>query len=128
MTPSILRTARIRLNSRPAGALAGTPSADAFGPRRVLIKVRLTDQTVQEYQDTNGVWTAVGAPFEASGIAPPNLTPNGLTMVYASEGFRSTLVPRCPHLSRSAIWAALLLFDVFFLSFGLRQFRRKAIL
>lgn len=49
-------------------------------------------------------------------------------MVYASEGFRSTLVPRFPHLPRSAIWAALLLFDGFFLSFGLRQFRRKAIL
>jgi ABC-2 type transport system permease protein len=49
-------------------------------------------------------------------------------MVYASEGFRSTLVPRFPHLPSSAIWAALLLFDVLFLSFGLRQFRRKAIL
>jgi ABC-2 type transport system permease protein len=49
-------------------------------------------------------------------------------MVYASEGFRSTLVPRFPHLPKGGIWVALLFFDVFFLSFGLRQFRRKAIL
>lgn len=48
-------------------------------------------------------------------------------MVYASEGFRSTLVPRFPHLPKEAIFAALVLFDGLFLAFGLRQFRRKAI-
>jgi ABC-2 type transport system permease protein len=48
-------------------------------------------------------------------------------MVYASEGFRSALVPRFPHLPRPGIFAALLVFDLLFLSFGLRQFRRKAV-
>ncbi|HMA18421.1 MAG TPA: ABC transporter permease [Thermoanaerobaculia bacterium] len=48
-------------------------------------------------------------------------------MVYASEGFLSTLVPRFPHLPKTVIFAALAAFDVLFLSFGLRQFRRKAV-
>lgn len=49
-------------------------------------------------------------------------------LVYASEGFRSALVPQFPHLPRVAIIAALIAFDAVFLSFGLRQFKRKAIL
>ncbi len=48
-------------------------------------------------------------------------------IVYASEGFRSALVPRFPHLPKGAIYGALVLFDLFFVFFGLRQFRRKAI-
>jgi ABC-2 type transport system permease protein len=49
-------------------------------------------------------------------------------IVYASEGFRSALVPRFPHLPTAGIFGALVLFDLAFLSFGLRQFRRKAVL
>jgi ABC-2 type transport system permease protein len=49
-------------------------------------------------------------------------------IVYASDGFRSALVPRFPHLPRAGIFAALVLFDLLFLSFGLRQFRWKAVL
>ena len=49
-------------------------------------------------------------------------------IVYASEGFRSTLVPHFPHLPKEWIFSALVVFDVLFLSFGLRQFRRKAVL
>jgi ABC-2 type transport system permease protein len=48
-------------------------------------------------------------------------------MVYASEGFRSALVPRFPHLPKTAIFGALVSFDTIFLAFGLRQFRRKAV-
>ena len=48
-------------------------------------------------------------------------------MVYASEGFRSALVPQFPHLSSALILAALIVFDALFLSLGLRQFRRKAV-
>jgi ABC-2 type transport system permease protein len=49
-------------------------------------------------------------------------------IVYASEGFRSTLVPRFPHLPKPAVFGALVIFDALFLMFGLRQFRRKAVL
>jgi ABC-2 type transport system permease protein len=49
-------------------------------------------------------------------------------IVYASEGLRGALVPQFPHLSVSAVCAALLGFDAIFLYLGLRQFRRKAIL
>jgi ABC-2 type transport system permease protein len=49
-------------------------------------------------------------------------------IVYASEGFRSALAPQFPHLSKAGIFAALVVFDLLFLSFGLRQFRRKAVL
>jgi ABC-2 type transport system permease protein len=48
-------------------------------------------------------------------------------MVYASEGFRSALVPRFPHLPRPTIFVALLAFDLVVLALGLRQFRRKAV-
>ena len=46
-------------------------------------------------------------------------------LVYASEGFRSALVPRSPHLPILIVVAALLAFDALFLALGLRQFKRK---
>ena len=67
----------------PKGTYAGTPSADEFGPRRVLVRVRDASSAVQEFEDKSGVWVAVGEPHDVPGIAAPNLTPNGLTMVYA---------------------------------------------
>jgi ABC-2 type transport system permease protein len=48
-------------------------------------------------------------------------------LVYASEGFRSALVPHFPHLPLTAILAALVLFNAALLLFGLRQFKRKAL-
>ena len=48
-------------------------------------------------------------------------------LVYASEGLRGTLVPQFPHLPILAVLVALLIFDAFFLLFGLRQFRKKAV-
>ena len=49
-------------------------------------------------------------------------------LVYASEGFRSALVPSSPHLPQIVIIAALIAFDGAFLWLGLRQFKRKAVL
>ena len=48
-------------------------------------------------------------------------------LVYASEGFRSALVPQFPHLAIGLILAGLVFFDVLFVAFGLRQFQRKAL-
>ena len=48
-------------------------------------------------------------------------------LVYASEGLRGTLVPQFPHLPILAVLVALIVFDAFFLMFGLRQFRKKAV-
>ena len=48
-------------------------------------------------------------------------------LVYASEGFRSALVPQFPHLPLAAILAALVAFNAAFLTLGLRQFKRKAV-
>ena len=48
-------------------------------------------------------------------------------LVYASEGLRGTLVPQFPHLSGTAVLAALFFFDVLLLIVGLRQFEKKAI-
>jgi ABC-2 type transport system permease protein len=47
--------------------------------------------------------------------------------VYASEGFRSALVPQFPHLPGGLILGGLIGFDVLFVVLGLRQFRRKAL-
>ena len=49
-------------------------------------------------------------------------------VVYASEGLRSALVPQFPHLPVPTIFWALIVFNLLFLLFGLRQFRRKAVL
>jgi hypothetical protein len=68
----------------PRGTFAGTPSADVFGPRRVMIRERELSADVQEFEDTNGVWKPIGAPLPIPGMLPPSLTPNGLTMVYAA--------------------------------------------
>ena len=48
-------------------------------------------------------------------------------LVYASEGLRGTLVPQFPHLPVVVVFLGLLIFDLLFLLFGLRQFRRKAV-
>src|SRR5438876_291490 len=48
-------------------------------------------------------------------------------VVYASEGFRSALVPQFPHLPLPALIVALVAFDALFLTLGMRQFRRKAV-
>jgi ABC-2 type transport system permease protein len=48
-------------------------------------------------------------------------------LVYASEGFRSALVPQFPHLPQTAILTGLVAFNAAFLLIGLRQFRRKAV-
>ena len=48
-------------------------------------------------------------------------------LVYASEGFRSALVPNAPHLPRTVVVAALVAFDAAFFWLGLRQFKRKAV-
>jgi hypothetical protein len=48
-------------------------------------------------------------------------------MVYASEGFRSVLVPQFPHLPQGLIFGGLIVFDVLFVAAGLLQFRRKAL-
>ena len=49
-------------------------------------------------------------------------------VVYASEGLRSALVPQFPHLSLPAIFGGLIFFNLLFVTLGIRQFRRKAVL
>jgi ABC-2 type transport system permease protein len=48
-------------------------------------------------------------------------------LVYASEGFRSSLVPDSPHLPILAVLGALLAFNALLLLLGLRLFKRRAI-
>ncbi len=49
-------------------------------------------------------------------------------MVYSSEGLRSALVPQFPHLPMAAVAGGLIFFNALFVSLGIRQFRRKAVL
>jgi hypothetical protein len=66
----------------PRGTFAGTPSADVFGPRRVVVRERDTSTDVQEFEDVAGRWMPVGEPHPMTSNRAPNLTPNGLTMVW----------------------------------------------
>jgi ABC-2 type transport system permease protein len=51
----------------------------------------------------------------------------GNPLVYASEGFRTALVPQFPHMSQAVVLVMLVLFNAGFMAFGLRQFKRKAL-
>jgi ABC-2 type transport system permease protein len=48
-------------------------------------------------------------------------------LVYASEGFRGTLVPQFPHLSLTVVILALVVIDAGVVAAGLIQFHRKAV-
>jgi hypothetical protein len=73
----------------PTATFTGTPSADVFGPRRMLARMHefdVDDQgqpTVQELEDDNGTWVRVGSAHPLVADLPPNLTPNGLTAVFS---------------------------------------------
>lgn len=67
----------------PVATYAGTPSADVFGPRRMLARMHPLDETVQELEDQDGTWVAVGDEHALASEMPPNLTPDGLTAVFA---------------------------------------------
>ena len=67
----------------PRATFAGTPSADVFGPRRLLVRERAENDLILEYEDVAGRWTTVGEPHSVPATYVPDLTPNGLTMVYA---------------------------------------------
>jgi hypothetical protein len=69
----------------PVGAYAGTPSADEFGPRRVLVRPSF-ESDLQEYEDQDGQWVAIGDLHALDGSFAPNLTPNGLDMVWSGAG------------------------------------------
>jgi hypothetical protein len=69
----------------PAATFAGTPSANIFGPRRMIVRVFPTDTAVQELEDVDGAWTPIGDPHELGGALAPNLVPNGLTMVWSDS-------------------------------------------
>lgn len=66
----------------PKGTYAGTPSADIYGPRRLLLKEREESTDIIELEDVEGRWTPIGEPHPIATIQAPNLTPNGLTMVW----------------------------------------------
>jgi len=48
-------------------------------------------------------------------------------LVYASEGLRGTIVPQFQHLPLSAVFVALVFFNILLLSTGLRKFHGKAV-
>jgi hypothetical protein len=67
----------------PVGTFAGTPSADEFGPKRVLVLMQnVLSAQLQEYENDDGLWKPVGDAHPNVSDRAPNLTPNGLTMVY----------------------------------------------
>ena len=71
----------------PYGSFAGTPSADEFGPKRSLVIMQGAQSAVlQEYENDAGLWKPVGDAHPTVSDRAPNLTPNGLTMVYSAMG------------------------------------------
>ncbi len=73
----------------PKGVAAGVPSAEAFGPRRVLVRTRYGGSEIQEYEDDGETWQPIGPPRSGFGVRAPNLTENGLTMVFVDKELTS---------------------------------------
>ena len=48
-------------------------------------------------------------------------------LAYASEGLRASVVPQFPHIPTGYVLLALVFFDALLLTFGLRQFQKKAV-
>jgi hypothetical protein len=69
----------------PTGTAAGTPSARAFGARRLLVRLVRDAADVQEFEEVEGRWRPVGSPLAMLGTDGPNLTPNGLTAVFTAR-------------------------------------------
>ncbi len=88
----------------PRGTFAGTPSADVFGPRRVLIREREASDEIQEYEDVSGRWMPVGEPHAVSSLRAPNLTPNGLTMVYIGTEDAGMVAVRAAQRPSTSEW------------------------
>jgi hypothetical protein len=88
----------------PRGTFAGTPSADIFGPRRVLVRLREVRAEVQEYEDVNGVWTPVGEIHDVAGMLAPNLTPSGLNMVYGDVELDGTEIVLAASRESTSEW------------------------
>jgi hypothetical protein len=86
----------------PAGTFAGTPTADEFGPRRVLVRLRDATDQIQEYEDDDGLWKPHGDVHEVGAMFAPNLTPNGLSMVFAGTD-PTTLEPAVFLATRASI-------------------------
>lgn len=80
----------------PKGVIAGVPSSEAFGPRRVMVRTKLFGD-LQEYEDDGEAWVSVGPRIPGLGSTAPNLTENGLTMVF---------VDLDPATESSAVFAA----------------------
>ena len=87
----------------PAGALAGSPSAAEFGPRRVLVRLRFGAPEVQEYEADDNRWAPVGDIHAIGGTFAPNLTPSGLDMVYGDSSGDSPAV-FVAHRASTAAW------------------------
>jgi hypothetical protein len=88
----------------PRGAFAGTPSADVFGPRRVLVKERDLVDEIQEYEDVAGRWMPVGPPHPVPTRTAPNLTPNGLTMVFIEHDAAGSSAIRASQRASISEW------------------------
>ncbi len=89
----------------PPGTFAGTPSADEFGPRRVLVRLFDAQNTVQEYEDQSGVWQPIGDVHTIPGAAvAPNLTPTGLDMVYAGVASNGLQGVFAAHRAATNVW------------------------
>ena len=69
----------------PRGTFVGTPSASEFGPRRLMARLRPGAPEIQELEAVAGVRTQHGEPLELGGNYAPNLTPDGLSMVYVAN-------------------------------------------
>jgi hypothetical protein len=80
----------------PVATYTGTPSADVFGPRRMLARMHEFDHddqgqpTVQELEDQDGTWVPIGTAHPLDADVPPNLTPNGLTAVFSRATIAET--------------------------------------
>ena len=89
---------------RPRGVFAGTPSADEFGARRVLVRLRDDAMDVQEYVDDGGKWQPTGDPHVVATTSAPNLSASGLDMTFTGVDADNAPGVFVAHRSSTAEW------------------------
>jgi ABC-2 type transport system permease protein len=102
-------------------ALIGLTLGCSLGQAQIGIMFSLIIGPMIFFGCTYYPWSAL-APFPILQMAVL-LNP----FVYASEGFRSALIPQFPHLPASVVFGGLLGYNAVFLWLGLKQFRKKAV-
>ena len=88
----------------PVGTYAGTPSADEFGPRRVVVRLTTESNMVQEYVAADNAWFTADVPHPLEGVFAANLSPDALELTYLGVDGDGAPAVMLAHRATTDVW------------------------